>query len=1065
MELKLGLDIGVASVGWGIIDENYNIIDSGVRLFSEGTAEENLKRRTARSARRRERRTRHRLDRMGVLLSNLLEIDLPEPFGNIYEIRCRGLKEKLAPEELFLALMHLTKRRGTFYLTAEDIENKETDGKSAEDILLEQEAKLKEKFVCELQYEKFLTNNGTVRGTENRFRNKEYLREVEKLIDVQGNFYKNVAEHKDEILSIYKSKREYFEGPGSEKSPTPYGCYRYDENENVIKVNLIDLMRGKCTYFPDEQRIAKGAYTANLFNILNDLNNLKFSDRKITEEEKKTLINEYINKGKNITLANIAKICNVSQDEITGYRIDKSNKPVFTEFKQYKDLLKTFNKFDKKEIIEGNVSLCDNIADILTKEKSVEVRESELLNIGIDLDVAAEIAKLSGFTQYHSLSKKAMNLIMPDLWATDKNQMQLFYEAGLLENKNQANIGKNIKFDGEDWIVSPVTKRAVSEAVKVINACRKLVKDNYGVEFSDIIIEMAREKNLDEQKKLKKDIQKRNEERANEIHKLTLNKKITPRQFEIINLLMDQDMKSAYSGKPVSLQQVYEGMLEVDHIIPRSISFDDSKNNKVAVFINENRNKAQRTPFMYLKSGEGEITYEEFKNMVLKNNRYTKNKKANLLFENGLPEKEMIGFINRNLVDTRYACRKVLNMLQDYFKANNINTKVKTVKGSATFAFRKKAKLDKDREATYAHHAQDALIIAGLFNTELMRKLNSIVDLSDEFLTNKETLVFENGRIIDSATGEFIDDEDFNAGKYIKFIKEVELRKQKYSHKVDRKPNRQLYDLQIKSTRVCTDEKGNERIYIITKYKNIYNEGIGSTGDKLAERIRKNPETILMYHNDPQTFKKFQEVVEAYPNEKNPFARYKEDYGQYITKYAKHNNGPAITDVKFMDGQLGSHRVNQKQAGKNKSVYLQIKTLRADFYLDNGKYKFISVPYDMIRVEKGVYKIDLGKYQSEKIKKKISDDATFVFSLYKGEFFSYEKDNEKFMWQYSCVNNDSKNVIETKYVDKPSPGNTQRYRMITIGNKITNMQKYNVDVLGNIYPVFKEHLKLEMDFR
>ena len=145
MELKLGLDIGVASVGWGIIDENYNIIDSGVRLFSEGTAEENLKRRTARSARRRERRTRHRLDRMGVLLSNLLEIDLPEPFGNIYEIRCRGLKEKLAPEELFLALMHLTKRRGTFYLTAEDIENKETDGKSAEDILLEQEAKLKER--------------------------------------------------------------------------------------------------------------------------------------------------------------------------------------------------------------------------------------------------------------------------------------------------------------------------------------------------------------------------------------------------------------------------------------------------------------------------------------------------------------------------------------------------------------------------------------------------------------------------------------------------------------------------------------------------------------------------------------------------------------------------------------------------------------------------------------------------------------------------------------------------------------------------------------------------------
>lgn len=29
-----------------------------------------------------------------------------------------------------------------------------------------------------------------------------------------------------------------------------------------------------------------------------------------------------------------------------------------------------------------------------------------------------------------------------------------------------------------------------------------------------------------------------------------------------------------------------------------------------------------------------------------------------------------------------------------------------------TFDFRKKAKLDKDRDATYAHHAQDALIVA-----------------------------------------------------------------------------------------------------------------------------------------------------------------------------------------------------------------------------------------------------------------------------------------------------------------------------------------------------------------
>ena len=83
--------------------------------------------------------------------------------------------------------------------------------------------------------------------------------------------------------------------------------------------------------------------------------------------------------------------------------------------------------------------------------------------------------------------------------------------------------------------------------------------------------------------------------------------------------------------------------------------------------------------------------------------------------------------------------------------------------------------------------------------------------------------------------------------------------------------------------------------------------------------------------------------------------------------------------------------------------------------------------------------------------------------MHRGEFFSYKKDKEEFWWQFSCVNSDTKNVIETKYIDKPSPGNTQKYRMITIGKKITDMCKYNVDVLGNIYPVDKEILKVEIE--
>src|SRR5699024_2302650 len=98
-------------------------------------------------------------------------------------------------------------------------------------------------------------------------------------------------------------------------------------------------------------------------------------------------------------------------------------------------------------------------------------------------------------TGYHALSKKAIQVILPELWESSKNQMQLFTEHGLgrsrLENLQS---GKNIQFDDEA-ILSTVAKRAHREAIKITNAVRK----KYG-ELDYVVVEMAREKNSDERK-------------------------------------------------------------------------------------------------------------------------------------------------------------------------------------------------------------------------------------------------------------------------------------------------------------------------------------------------------------------------------------------------------------------------------------------------------------------------------------------------------------------------------------------------------------------------------------
>ena len=65
----LGLDIGITSVGYGVIDyKTRDVIDAGVRLFKEANVENNEGRRSKRSTRRLKRRRRHRLQRVKKLL-------------------------------------------------------------------------------------------------------------------------------------------------------------------------------------------------------------------------------------------------------------------------------------------------------------------------------------------------------------------------------------------------------------------------------------------------------------------------------------------------------------------------------------------------------------------------------------------------------------------------------------------------------------------------------------------------------------------------------------------------------------------------------------------------------------------------------------------------------------------------------------------------------------------------------------------------------------------------------------------------------------------------------------
>ncbi len=90
------------------------------------------------------------------------------------------------------------------------------------------------------------------------------------------------------------------------------------------------------------------------------------------------------------------------------------------------------------------------------------MRERKLVDdLNLSTSLAKEIAKSGGFTTYHSLSFKAINLILDDLLKTSKNQMELFTEAGIKPYNHKFSQNYQLSANLSDWIVSPVVKRSI----------------------------------------------------------------------------------------------------------------------------------------------------------------------------------------------------------------------------------------------------------------------------------------------------------------------------------------------------------------------------------------------------------------------------------------------------------------------------------------------------------------------------------------------------------------------------------------------------------------------------
>lgn len=725
----IGLDIGVASVGWAVLalDENAQpcgIIKMGSRIFDKAEQPKTgeslaAPRREARSMRRRLRRKALRkrdiyalLEQYGLAsreaLAQLFEAGHLE---DIYALRTRALDEAVGPTEFARILLHLGQRRGfkSNRRTAGEGDGKLLQAVKANCTRMEQSGyrTMGEMFYKDEQFAVHKRNKAEeYRSTVSR---DMVAQEAQILFQAQREHGQAWAtpELEAEYLSILLRQRSFDEGPAE---PSPYAG------------SQVEKMVGRCTLEQDEPRAPKNSASFEYFSLLQKVNHIRLivngETRPLDDVQREKIVQMAYDLPE-VDFARIRKELDLTEEvRFNGVRYTENTQDMAKcEKKEKLPPLKGYHTLRKelgREYLQAlSRTQMDEIARLLSLYKNDNVLEEKLRGVGLGTDAAKALLEVN-FSKFGHISTKACQKLIPYL-EQGMTYDQACAEAGYNFHAHEGKAkGRLLPASGTEMeeITSPVVRRAVAQTIKVVNA---IIRER-GNSPVWLHIELARElhKSFDERAAMDKSMQqnaKNNELLMKEIRETYHIINPTGQDLVKYKLWKDQDGVCAYSGKKMKVECLFEpGYAEVDHIVPYSISFDDTYNNKVLVFASENRQKGNRLPRQYLQ-GEKQDAF------VVRTQRSVKSyRKQQNLLKTKLTEEEQQGFRQRNLQDTQHMARFLLNYIRDHLEFAPHpaagKQRVTALSGAITAHLRKRWGLTKIRENGDLHHAVDAVVIA-----------------------------------------------------------------------------------------------------------------------------------------------------------------------------------------------------------------------------------------------------------------------------------------------------------------------------------------------------------------
>lgn len=279
-----------------------------------------------------------------------------------------------------------------------------------------------------------------------------------------------------------------------------------------------------------------------------------------------------------------------------------------------------------------------------------------------------------------------------------------------------------------DNITNPVVKSVVQECLKQVVH----LIDETGKLPGRICVELGRDlgKSVNERNEMKKGLDDRTTRRNSNRAALKTHLDRDPDDDELLRyeLWHEQGNLCPYCGsqlgKPVD---VVTHEFEIDHILPRSRSHDNSYENKVLVHRRCNQNKRNATPFEFSEIGNGDAKskrWQQFTATLSAMKGIRKQKRRNLL--NTTFAEDEVKFASRHLNDTRYISRLVTRYLHALYETvseppiteKGFSKRVFVQPGALTALVRKSWGLENLKKDLHGnrlgdkHHAVDALVCA-----------------------------------------------------------------------------------------------------------------------------------------------------------------------------------------------------------------------------------------------------------------------------------------------------------------------------------------------------------------